>query len=328
LGLLLQLTLLALILHVGIGSYLWIDPVTVMRELFRGESPGTTTANQVIWALRLPRAVGCALAGGLLGATGAAFQALFRNPLAEPYVIGVSSGAGVGGALATVLGLGAYASGLGVMAASFAGGLASLFLVLSLARHQGVVRVTTLLLAGVVVGSLLSSLMTLVILAAGEDTNRVLRWLLGSATPMFWNRCAIMAGVLVVAGAVLMTGARGLNAFAMGERQAQSLGVNPVKLKRHVLIAGTAMASVAVGAVGIVGFLGLVAPHIARRVVAVDLRWSLPAATLLGAVLMLAADLIAQRAIPGIELPVGAVTAVLGAPTLLLLLRQDRPAID
>lgn len=145
---------------------------------------------------------------------------------------------------------------------------------------------------------------------------------------MFWNRTAMMAVTLVVAGWVLMRAARGLNAFAMGERQAQSVGVDPVRLKRAVLLAGTAMASVAVGAVGIVGFLGLVAPHIARRAVAVDLRWSLPGATLLGALLMLAADLVAQRAIPGVELPVGAVTALLGAPTLLILLRQDRPTVE
>lgn len=313
--------LVSLVLHIGIGSSLWISPFQVISEIARGNLGGADPVNTVVWEIRLPRAVGCLLVGALLGLVGAAFQALFRNPLAEPYVVGVSSGAAVGGSLALILRLSEAFFGLAGLGAAFAGGLASLGLVVALAKRRGVINVPTLLLAGVVVGSLLAALLSLILLAAGGDTNQVLRWLLGSMTPMFWPRVAILSVTLVFGTMILTRETRRLNAFAVGEDSAQRLGVDTARLKKRVLVTGTAMAAVAVGSVGIVGFLGLVAPHIARRMLGIDLRHSLIGAGLLGSILLLLADLLAQRSVPGTELPVGAVTAVLGAPTLLLLLR-------
>lgn len=314
--------LLALfVLHIGIGSSVWIAPGQVLAEIARGNADGADPINTIVWQIRLPRAAGCLLVGAMLGLVGAAFQALFRNPLAEPYVVGVSSGAAVGGSLAIVLRFSEALFGLAGLGAAFAGGLGSLALVVALARRRGVINVPTLLLAGVVVGSLLAALLSLILLAAGGNTNQVLRWLLGSMTPMFWPRVAILAIALLGGTALLTRETRRLNAFAVGEDSAQRLGVDTARLKKRVLVTGTAMAAVAVGSVGIVGFLGLVAPHIARRMLGIDLRQSLIGAGLFGAILLLAADLLAQRAVPGVELPVGAVTAVLGAPTLLLLLR-------
>lgn len=314
------LLLVALIAHVGIGSSVLIPPGDLLASLRRGPG-GPDALDSILWDLRLPRAAGCALVGALLGAVGAAFQALFRNPLAEPYVIGVSSGAAVGGVLALVLGLGAAFGGLGLMAFAFAGGLGALALVMSLARRRGVLSVPRLLLAGVVIGAMLSAMTTLVLLAAGEDTNRVLRWLLGSTSPMFWNRTALMLGALVIGGWVLFTASRQLNAYAIGEDHARLLGVDTSRLIRRTLLAGTAMAAVAVGSTGIIGFLGLVAPHVSRRLVGPDARASLPASALVGGGLLLLADLLAQRAVPGSDLPVGAITAILGAPALVVLLR-------
>lgn len=321
LSLLLALTLLVFLIHLGWGSTRLVMPWDVLRELLRGPVRGEA-ANDIVWAIRLPRATTCLTVGALLGAVGAVFQALFRNPLAEPYVIGVSSGAAVGGTLALVAGLAGAWGGYGVLVCAFAGGMATLALVLTMAQKKGRIQVNTLLLAGVVLGALLSSVLTMVLLLGGRDTNVVLRWLLGSTTPAFWHMVAVQAVVLVIGFAVLYRQARSLNAFSVSEFMAERLGVNTNRLKWSVLIAGTAMTSVAVGSVGIIGFLGLVAPHISRRVIALDLRATLFGSALLGSCLLLAADAVAQRAKTGVELPVGVVTAVIGAPVLLALLRS------
>ena len=313
---------LVFLVHVGLGSTLFISPLRVLKEVLRGDTGGSDVLNNVVWRVRLPRALGCVLVGGLLGTVGSAFQALFRNPLAEPYIVGVSSGAAVGGALAYVLGFAGAFGGMGMMGAAFVTGLLSIALVFAMASRRGVVQVQTLLLAGVVVGALLSAVLSLILLAAGQDTNQVLRWLLGSTTPMFWNRIAAMAVVMAVGGAVMLLQTKSLNAFAISEETAQRLGVDTSTLKSLVLVTGTAMTAAAVGSTGIIGFLGLVAPHISRRLLGVDWRWSLPGSAILGAGLLLAADIVAQRALPNTELPVGVVTALLGAPFLLVLLRR------
>ena len=322
LGALTALALVGLLLHLAIGSSLWLPPAEVLRQLGSGPS-GRDALNDVIWQIRLPRALGCVLVGALLGLVGSAFQALFRNPLAEPYIVGVSSGAAVGGAVALTTGLGAAWFGMGMIALSFVGGIASLALVYALATRRGLVDVGTLLLAGVVLGAMLSAVLSLIILASGGDTNQVLRWLLGSMTPMYWHELLAMLVVLVLGGWALTLQTRKLNAFILGEESAQRLGVDTNRLKRMTLGAGTLMTAVAVGSVGIVGFLGLVAPHIARRLLGVDWRWSLLGSAAVGAFLMLGADLIAQRAVPDTELPVGVVTALLGAPFLIVLMRAE-----
>jgi iron complex transport system permease protein len=312
-------------LHLGVGSYQLYSPFAVVKELM---SPGSGTPdNNIIWKLRLPRACSCVVVGATLALVGAAFQSLFRNPLAEPYVVGVSSGSAVGGALAYVGGFGAswqgFSAGMGPMIAAFPAGLLSLALVYGLAKRRGVIDIHTLLLAGVVVGAMLSALLSLVLLAGGEDTRTVLQWLLGSMTPSYWNRVGIMAIALLLGTLVLIANSKRLNAFALGEDTAQRLGVNVKRLKPAVLVAGTGMVASTVGAVGVIGFLGLVAPHLARRSVGVDWRWSLAASGLLGSGLLLISDLLAQRIIPDAEIPVGIVTALVGAPFLLVLLRKE-----
>jgi iron complex transport system permease protein len=294
----------------------------VLRELFRGNL-GDGPANVIVWELRVPRALAAVLAGAILGAVGAAFQAFFRNPLAEPYVIGVSSGAGLGGTIAVVAGFTQALATLGTIALSFLGGLASLWLVVALARRRGGVQVHTLLLAGVVTGAMLAALMTTVLMLGGQDTNRVLRWLLGSLWSVSAERLTAMAVALAVGIAVLQAQTRRLNAFSVSEFTSERLGVDPRRLRAAVLVTGTAMVSVAVGSVGIIGFVGLLAPHVARRLVGIDLRWSLAGSALAGSALLLFADLLAQNLHPDYELPVGAVTALIGAPALLWLLKKQ-----
>jgi len=322
------LNLLALAAYIRIGSHVDIPFAEIARQILAGPE-GQGAQHTIVWQIRLPRGIAVMLVGAMLGAVGSAFQALLRNPLAEPYIVGVSSGAAVGGALALVFGVAGFAGGLSGMGAGFIGGLGALALVFALARRHGQVDVTTLLLAGVAVGALLSALLSFILLYAGQDTNRVLGFLLGHTSDMTWAKVAALAPILLIGLSLLMATSRALNAFAMGEGTAQRLGVDVPRLSRTILVTGTAMTAATVGAVGIVGFVGLVAPHIARRTVGVDWRVSLPMAALVGMLVMLLADLIAQRGLslltgnPGMEVNVGIVAAILGAPSLLILLRKQ-----
>jgi iron complex transport system permease protein len=292
---------------------IWVSPSDVFRGLL-----GKGDSAFLVWQLRLPRAAEAVLVGAMLGAVGSAFQALFRNPLADPYVVGVSSGAAVGGAIAQLFALGIL---MPMVFATF-GGLGALLLVMLLAARHGKIETNTLLLAGVVTGSLLSAVLSLVLLMAGQDTNQVLRWLLGSITPAFWSKTAMLVPFCLVGVVWLTRYGRDLNALSQGEMTAQRLGVDVRKARWRVLVLGSAMVGASVGAVGIIGFLGLVAPHLARRLVGVDWRVSLPASALLGAAILVLADLLAQRLMAGAEIPVGIVTALIGAPFLLGLLRR------
>jgi iron complex transport system permease protein len=322
---------LALLLHVGIGSYFWYRPWDSLSEIMRGPMASPTVQNSIIWDIRLPRALMAVGVGVTLGLVGSAFQAQLRNPLADPYIVGVSSGAALGGVAALLLGFGTAAGGLGMVACGFATGMGCLALVMALARRRGLVDVTTMLLAGVAVGALISAITSLGLLAAGQDTNRVLEWLLGSLANAQWPQVWTVLASALIGGAILVSRSRHLNAFAVGEDTAGRLGIDVPRLRSVVLATGTAMTAAAVGAVGIIGFLGLVAPHIARRILGVDWRWSLAGAGLIGGILLLFSDLLAQRMLSqftmltGFEVPVGIVTAILGAPSLLILLRRSHP---
>ncbi len=316
----------ALVLHLGWSGSVWIPPGTVVAELFAGNDAGDRLSNTIIWSIRLPRGLAAACVGAILGVVGAVMQSLFRNPLAEPYVLGVSSGAALGGTLALVFGLGSALGLLGMPIFGFIGALGALLLVMSFASVRGGIQMETLLIAGVVLGAMLSALVSLGLLLAGEDTNVVLRWLLGSMTPMYWPRVAVLAGAALLGTALVWPTARGLNAFALGERAAQSMGVDVKRMRLTLLGTSSAMVGAAVGSVGVIPFLGLAAPHAARRIFGHDLRQLVPASFLTGAGLLVLADIAAQKIKPGWELPVGAVTAVLGAPVLLMLLRRNQGA--
>lgn len=313
--------LAALLAHIAIGSVVWASPGAILSEIFRGHV-GDTGFNDIVWQIRLPRAIGCVLVGGILGAVGSAFQALFRNPLAEPYVVGVSSGAAAGGTAALVFGFAGALSGLGMVAAAFVGGALAMVLVFAIAGRRGIVDVRTLLLAGVVVSSLLAALLSFMLIISGRDANVILGWLLGNTADLLWKNIAILLVAFLGGSAILILQSKRLNAFAIGETSAQRLGVDVERLKIVILGTGAAMTAAAVGAAGIIGFLGLVAPHIARRLVGVDWRWSLIGAALVGSVLLLISDILAQRIMPGAEIPVGIVTAIIGAPFLLVLMRN------
>lgn len=306
----------AFFLHFSLGTVA-VPLGTLFSDLFRWDPSSTAIL------FRFPRSLACVLAGGSLGIAGSALQALFRNPIADPYVCGVSSGAAAGGAVAIYLGIGSVIGGLGVAAFGLVGGTAAIFMVVLFARIRQVVTTESLLLSGVMIGAMFSSVLSLVLLAAGEDTNKIFGWLLGSMTPAHQSKNAMMA-ISLLAGAILLVGvSKQLNVLALGEETAKRMGIDAGRVRLIVLTAITLMVSVTVGTVGIIGFLGLVAPHLARKLVGVDWRRSLIASGLIGAVLLSVADVLAQRVIPdGGEVPVGIMTAILGAPFLLALFRK------
>ncbi len=300
----------------------------VLFELLHGNQEKDGLLYTVIWKIRLPRALGCILGGGLLGGVGSVFQALFRNPLADPYVLGVSSGAAMGGTLVILLGYGSAFGGLAMVATSLLTGMISLGIIIGISSRNGFLNISTLLLAGIVMGSFQSGIITTFLLLAGEDFNHVFRWLMGSTTPMFWNHLGLMAITLIAGGILLLYQTRALNVFSVGESSAKRLGIPTSRVKGIVLIAGTAMTAVVVGCMGILGFIGLVAPHISRRILKVDLRFSFLGSILVGSFLLLGADLVAQRLFSPVELPVGVVTTILGAPVLIHLLRKKEASLS
>ena len=276
----------------------------------------------IVWEVRLPRALAAALIGALLAYAGVAFQGLLMNPLAEPYTVGVSAGAAVGAAAAEVTGVAALLAGFVGIGAAFASGLCAVALVYALAKVQGRVAVHTFLLAGTVVGTLLWSAIPLMLFLAGksDQMSRVMFFIIGSVGTVNWTRALPLIPFLLVVGVVMRMSARELNLMAMGEETAAHLGVEIEAFKRKVLVTGALATAACVSVAGIIGFVGLVVPHAARRIVGSEHRAVMPLAVVLGACLLVAADVIARAYLD--EMPVGVITSLVGAPVFCLLLRR------
>ncbi|MEU1308403.1 iron ABC transporter permease [Streptomyces cinnamoneus] len=294
-----------------------------------GQGPVPGTQDLIVWQLRVPRALLAAVVGAGLGLVGTAVQALVRNPLADPYLLGISSGASLGAVSAIVLGASAGgALGLGLSSAAFAGALASFALVWTFARRGGGFRPLRLVLAGVGIGQFLSGFTHYLVLQAGDEqqTHGALFWLMGSLGGAQWSTLALPTAAVVLASAALLARARGLNAMLMGDETAASLGVDVTRLRRELFVVTSLLTGVLVSVSGAIGFVGLMVPHACRMVVGGDHRRLLPVAGLFGALLLVVVDLVARTALPDQELPVGVVTALIGAPALLYLLdrRMER----
>ena len=274
----------------------------------------------VVRELRLPRTVPAALLGASLGISGAALQGVLRNPLAEPYLLGVSGGAGVGAVVAYSVGV-AFAF---IPLAAFAGGIVAITVALFVAHAthgRGDARV--LVMAGVVVGAFANAAIMIVMANADLATVRsALWWMMGSVADATWTQAAWLTAYLAVGGAWLLARGRVLDALTLGEDSAAGLGVDVDRAARGVYVVASLVAAATVSAAGLVGFVGLVVPHIARRLGAASHRVLLPASAMAGAILVVLADLVARVALPPAELPLGAVTAVLGVPFFLITLRR------
>ena len=282
---------------------------------------------QIIWDIRLPRSVGAFVAGALLGLAGAIAQGLFRNPLADPYLLGSASGASLGVAIALALfGGNPFATEflirLGHTGAAFIGAVLAVMLTIALA--QGVQHTLRLLLAGVIVGVVLGAMASLISLLRPDVLQGMQGFLLGSTSFIGWNSCALMFGVLLVCMGLAFFLSRVLDALSLGELTALSLGM-PLAKARLVLVTLLALATgAAVAQTGLVAFVGLAAPHLVRSLIKTKYNWVILLSTLMGGLLLLLADLLARLLLSPQELPVGVLTAVLGGGYLLWLMYQSQ----
>lgn len=307
-------------------------------DVWSNDSDTARIAQQILWQIRLPRVVCGVLVGAGLAGAGSALQATFRNPLAEPYLLGVSAGGALGATVATALRLPSFAAQSRISwlsffdapsVCAFGGALSASALVYVLGQKRASVSSgsnrDTLLLTGVALSALLSALMMLVVTLSDniELATQTAFWMLGGLTRASWPQNAVLLGADVLGMSLLLASARDLNALRAGDEEAQSLGVEVGSLHRRLLFASALMSAAAVAAAGLIGFVGLLAPHLMRRVFGSDARVAIPAAALGGALLLCACDLIARMARPPIEIPVGIVTALLGVPLFFFLARGN-----
>ncbi|MFN3596446.1 MAG: FecCD family ABC transporter permease [Rubricoccaceae bacterium] len=292
----------------------------------------TSQQEAVVWAIRLPRLALAVVVGAALAASGAVLQGLFRNPLADPGLVGVSAGAALGAALAIVLGAGAAAGAVlgpaAVAAGAFAGGLVAVAVVAAMAARPGRTDVATLLLAGIAVNALCGAAVGGLVLVADDGQLRALTfWTLGSLGGASWDGLAVVAPLVALALAALPRLARALDALLLGEAEAHHVGVRVERAKGLAVLAATLAAAAATATAGLVGFVGLVAPHLVRLAVGPGHRALLPLSALAGATLLVLADLAGRTLAAPLEIPIGVVTALVGAPFFLFLLRTRASAL-
>ncbi|GAB1394587.1 iron ABC transporter permease [Rhodocyclaceae bacterium] len=312
--LLLTLTAASLMTALAMGSF-GVPFGEVLAALGSMAVDGDTPARAIVLDLRLPRALAGFACGGLLALAGALMQVLLRNPLADPYVLGVSGGAGVGALAAMLLGL----AGLGIAGLSFAGALTAMLLVFGLAHGDGSWTQTRLLLTGVVVAAGCGAVVALILtLAPEQKIHGMLFWLMGDLSQAVDPRPAL--AVLAAAVLVTLPFARELNLLARGAEQAHALGVAVPVLRRIVYAVASLATAVAVTTAGSIGFVGLIVPHLVRLAIGNDQRLLLPAAALAGGSLLVLADTAARTVVAPLQLPVGVLTALIGVPVFLYLL--------
>ncbi|MCS7208297.1 MAG: iron ABC transporter permease [Fimbriimonadales bacterium] len=296
-------------------------PLADLWAALRGQ--GEETARVILWELRLPRVLMAVLVGGALGCVGCAFQGLLRNPLADPYIIGVSSGAAVGAAAGALLGWHTRGYGWAIALLAFVSGLLTLSLALALSRQHGQLRIPDFLLVGVALSASLWGVITLLLVLAGEDLSRVLYWLLGGLLNADWQRLQWASLPALLGCLALFLHARALNLYTAGEETALHLGVPVERLKRLVLVSGALATAATVAVAGIIGFIGWMTPHLLRRVVGGDYRVLMPLSALGSALLLLWADAAARTLARPVELPVGVITALVGAPLFVWMMRHE-----
>lgn len=320
----------AVVVAVGIGSVHVpvADVVDVVLRRFGLAVDASVVDDRIVWQLRMPRVLGAAATGAGLAIAGAVLQSLTRNDLADPYLLGISGGATVGAVSVIVLGVGVagLAGGAALGTGAFVGALVALVLVLVLATGRGGdLPPARTVLAGVAVGQVCAACTSFVVMTSGERdaARRVLAWTMGSLAGVRWSGAVVLLVVVLLAVVLVLAFAADLDAFAFGDASASSLGV-PVERVRWILLVGTALLTACLVAhTGAIGFVGLVVPHVVRLVCGPLHRRLLPLSALAGAILMVGADTAARSLVNGQEIPIGVVTAVLGAPVFAWLLRRE-----
>jgi iron complex transport system permease protein len=285
----------------------------------------------VLWSIRIPRIAAAAIVGGLLATSGAIMQGLFRNPLADPALVGVSSGGAFAAASAIILIDSSFGESLRFMQnellpmAAFAGSLVTTFILYGIASRSGRTSIAIFLLAGLAIAAIANAgLGLLVFIADDRQLRDITFWLLGSLSGATWAKTATIAPVLAIGLIACLSIGRGLDVLVLGESEAFHSGVNVERLKRISIVLISAMTGLAVSICGVVGFIGIVVPHLLRLVIGPGHRLLLPASALLGAVLVVGADTLARTIVAPAEMPIGILTAAIGAPFFLAILLRQR----
>ncbi|WP_040950383.1 FecCD family ABC transporter permease [Gorillibacterium massiliense] len=329
------LLLLSVVVSLSLGSArvplkeVW--DILLHRLPFIGDlfpSGGWKPENEVIVALvRLPRVVLAMLVGASLAVAGAGFQGVLRNPLADPYTLGVASGSSVGAAFVILFGMQSLWGMWAVPFAAFVMGLLTLVIVYFLSGRSGRLRIETIILSGVIVQAFFGSFVSLMVSLSRNVVNEIVFWLMGSVAMRGWEYSRLVAPFLIVVTVVLVAFSRALNLFTLGEKQAEHMGVNVQVTKLVVLGASSLLTAAVVSVSGVIGFVGLIVPHLVRLFAGPDHKLLIPLSAIVGGIYVVWADTLARLVLSGQEIPLGVVTALVGAPFFVYLLKKrDREA--
>lgn len=285
----------------------------------------STGSENIILLIRMPRVLLGLLVGASLGLAGVTTQGVFKNPMADPYILGISSGAALGAS--TIILFGADKVPLGIMSGAFIGALLGAFVVFNIARTHNRIPVETLLLAGIAVSAFFSACTYFLMFISGQRLNQIVFWVMGALGNGSWDNVVIIIPFLVIGTGVIYAYARDLNIMLLGEEDASHLGTDVSRVKTILLVASALLAAVAVSVSGIIGFVGLIIPHIMRLILGPDHRLLIPASLLAGAMFLTLADTFARVSVQSTELPVGIITAVIGAPFFVYLLVRKKRSV-
>jgi iron complex transport system permease protein len=321
---------ITLMLSVAVGA-VYIPPSSILKIMLStfgfqmGPGLVSETMMTIVLQLRLPHTILIAIAGAALAASGAGYQGLFQNPLADPYLIGVASGAGLGAVLAmsfrwpgNLLGF------ISIPMAAFLGSAITVIIVYRLARFGNALSITNLILAGVAVGSFASALTSFIMLYSEGEVRRAIAWLLGGSTLSGWAPVIASLPYIIISLGILISSGYALNVLQFGDEQAQQLGLPVERVKILIILAASLATATAVSFTGVIGFVGLIVPHMVRILWGPDYRKLIPLSILAGATTLLIADLLARTLIAPQEIPVGVITALAGAPFFLWILRRSQ----
>lgn len=279
----------------------------------------------IVFNIRLPRIILASLVGGVLAVVGTSFQAIFKNPMADPYVMGSSSGAAFGATIGIVLGLSKGFLGFGVTSIfAFIGAISATFIVYNLARIGNKISTTSILLAGIIISSSLSSVISLMMIFNKDELANIVSWTLGGFNGASWNQIKVVSIPILIGVIILATLSREMNAIVMGEDNAKNMGVNVELVKKIILTVSAFLTAFAVSVSGIIGFVGLIVPHLFRLIFGSNHKILLPVSVIGGGIFLLLCDTLARTILGGIEIPVGIITSIFGGPFFLYLLKKSK----
>jgi len=297
----------------------------LLIPFFNSENIYSTSISTIVLHVRLPRIIMAGLVGAALGTAGAAYQGIFRNPLADPYLTGISQGAALGAVIGFILPYNIPAAL--IPALSFTGAVLCVFTVYSIARVGPTLPMTTLILAGVAIGAFLAAITSYLIIISGDRAHGIIFWLLGTFSLADWWQVFIMTPYILLGIVIICLYARPLNVMQLDEDQARQLGINTEKVKLIILCSATVATAAAVCFCGIIGFIGIIVPHLVRILFGPDYRLLLPLSALTGAIFLISADTISRTVLAPSEIPVGIITAIIGVPFFLYVLRTRKKAV-